>query len=267
MSLAREPRDFGQSVARGNIDGYIGVNKYGRNPDIDAAAAGTLGRDIWDGGIASAAMWVPPTVTRTHAIVSSDDEDGGAGTDTGALTLRMYGLGSAYELQQEDITLNGTTPINTASTYTMIHRMYVLTAGSAGKNIGNITATAATDTTVTAKITANNCQTGMAIYQIPAGYTGYMSRTYASLHKKAVAGTAIRADTALMIKEFGGVWRLQDSLAVSSNSAPTVVNIYKSSLKLPEKTYVKMIANPSVDAQDISAGFSIVLVSDDADVY
>jgi len=250
--------DFYLEVSKGSVIGHSPLLKYGRCVDIDTAAVGTVGRDIWDGGIASAVDWVPPTDARIHAI-AGDPTD--ALDDVGAHTLRVLGLGPAYGLQQEDLSMHatdGSIPVNTAKLYTMIHRIYVLTAGSAGKNIANITATAAVDATLTAMITANNNQTAMAIFQIPDDTTGYLNLTYASLHKRG--GAAKLADTALMLKDFGGVWRFQDSLELSSDSGQTAHNPYKPTLKVPAKSYVKMVGNPSVDAQDISAGFYGVLV-------
>jgi len=263
--LTREPRDFWQSVAQGSIDGYLPLNKFGRNPDIDIKAAGTFGRDVWDGGVASAADWVPPTAARIHAIAGGATD---ALDDVGAHTLRIFGLDSAYGFQQEDLSMHatdGTTPVNTTLAYTMIHRMYVLTSGSAGKNVADITATAASDSTLTAQITASNNQTAMAIFQIPAGYTGYLNRTYASIHNSG--GVEKLTDSALFLMEFGGVWRLQDSFAASSSGSPTIFNPYQPSLEAPAKSYIKMQASPTFDAQDVSAGFSGVMVDDLTGTY
>ena len=248
-------------IAAGNVAGRSAINKFGRNPDADQIASATavvIGRDIWDLGIAGATMWLPPTAARTHQIASSDDEDGGAGTDTGALTIRIFGLDANYLLQQEDRTLNGTTNVATVNTYTMIYRMFILTAGSTGRNLGNIDATADVDGTVTARISINNNQTTMAIYQVPADKTGFLYQSYTNLHK--VGGATTFADSALMLKEFGGVWRLQDSLDLAIEGGGTVRHPYTAPVLLPAKTYVKMVANPSKDAQDISAGFDLILV-------
>lgn len=261
LAVAVPVKSHRLEVSRVLVPGQIAVNKYGRNPDIDqigSATAVVIGRDIWDLGIAGATMWVPPTTARTHQIASSNDEDGGAGTDTGALTIRIFGLDAAYLLQQEDLVLNGVTNVGTASTYTMIHRMQVLTAGSVGHNLGNIDATADTDTTVTARITINNNQTKMAIYQIPLLKTGYVFSTYASIHK--VGGVATFADTALMIQDFGGVWREQDTMEVSVEGSSTVERDYYTPLVVDAKSYIKMVADPSKDAQDVSAGFDLILV-------
>lgn len=143
----------------------FGINKFARNPDIDAAAA----EDLWNGG----GIWVAPTAARTHAIVSSSAEDG-AGTLTGALTIRLYGLDSNYDPAEETVTMNGLTNVNTARAYWMLHRARVMTAGSSGNNVGTITATAAVDNTVTFSMAATYNHTLLGVYQIPTGCKGYI---------------------------------------------------------------------------------------------
>ena len=251
--------DFYFEVSRGSVSGHTPLLKYGRNTDLDTVVAGVIGRDVWDGGVAGAADWVPPTEARIHAIVGGATD---ALDDVGAHSIIIFGLDANYALQQEIRFLHptdGLTPVNTVKLYAMIHRMYVLTAGSAGKNVADITATAAVDGTVTAMITAGTNQTAMAIFQVPAETTAYLNLTYASLHKKG--GAAKLADTALMLKDFGGVWRLQDSIELSSDSGQTVHNPYKPELKVDELSYIKMVGSPSADGQDISAGFDGVLVA------
>ena len=254
--------DFFTEVALGHVPGHTIINKFGRNPithQIATATAVTIGRDIWDLGISGATMWVPPTATSIHQISSSSAEDG-AGASTGALTIRVFGLDSAYALQQEDITLNGQGDVPTLSTYTMIHRMEVLTTGSAGNNVGNIDATADEGSTVTARITTNNNQTKMAIFQIPAATTGLLYGYGGSIHK--AGGAAKLADVTIMLKEFGGPWRAHESLDVTSDGLPYAHHPYVLPIVLPAKSYVKMVANPSADSQDISASFDVMCVAD-----
>lgn len=255
--------DFFTEVALGNIPGHMAINKFGRNIDCDQIASATavlIGRDIWDLGIAGATMWVPPTATSIHQISSGSAEDG-AGTSTGALTIRVFGLDSAYALQQEDITMNGQSDVPTVNTYTMIYRMVVLTTGSAGRNLGLIDATADEGSTITARITTDNNQTAMAIFQIPDATTGLLYSYDASIHK--TGGAAKLADISLMLMDFGGPWRLQEALDVTSDGQPYNRHPYRDApLTLPAKSYVKVVANPSADAQDISAGFDLICVED-----
>lgn len=244
----------------GLLTGTFSVNKYGRNPDIDQKGSTTavdIGRDIWDGGIGGAAKWVPPTAARIHQVASSNDEDGGAGGDTGALTIIIFGLDSNFSLIQEVLALNGTTDVPTTNAYIMIHRMYVLTAGSAEKNIGDIEATADVDSTVTAKITAINGQTAMAIYQVPLNHIGYIHSFFGSLNKVGGAGTF--ADLALMIKLFGAVWTVHQSIDLTTEGSPHGQHKFHHPLQVPEKTLIKMVGDPSKDAQDMSSGFSLTV--------
>ena len=255
------PKDFALEAARGNIGGITAINKFGRNPDIDQAASATavnLGRSVWDGGIAGAANWVEPTTARTHQIVSTDadDDTDGGGTNAGARTVEIFGLDSAYARQSETVTLNGTSNVATANTYTMVHRMVVRSAGATGYNEGDITATADTDGTVTAKITATFSQTLMAIYMIPAGETGYMTSWKAELHK--AGGDATYADVFLMSKAFGEVWRIRDIDALSSDGGGHVQQPYNPYKTFQAKELIMVIANPSKDGQDMSAGFDLI---------
>ena len=246
--------DFLIEVAKGNVTGHALVNKFGRNPDVDT---GTDPEDIWDGG----GIWVPPTTARTHQITSSDDEDGGAGTDTGALTLRLFGLDASFALQQEDITLDGTNDVATASTYTMIHRMDVLTAGSAGKNIGVITATADTDASVTAQIAPANNQTEMAIYQIPAATTGYLLYWYCDAGK--AVGAAGKADIELLVKDFGAVYRLQRFIGIDTSGEGAYQEPMVAPIQVAAKTIIKLhVETVSASDMDIIGGFDLLLVDD-----
>ena len=255
------PDDFMLELARGNVPGMTHVNKFGRNPDTDQAASATavnIGRTIWDGGIAGAANWVAPTTARTHQIVSTDTSDVSGGA--GAQTVKIFGLDSAFALQEETVTMEGDTNVATASTYTMIHRMEVLTVGATGWNEGDITATADTDTTVTAQITALNNQTLMAIYQIPAAKTGYLTEYFASLQKKG--GAAKFVDIFLMGKKSGGPWRVQDSTDLGSDGTTFVEQTFTPYKSYEAKELIQLVANPSADAQDISGGFDLILVDD-----
>ena len=253
---------FSLEAARNRLRGVTTISKWGRNMDIDqinTATAVVIGRDIWDLGIAGADIWVPPTAARIHALASSNDEDG-AGGATGALTIHIMGLDAAFTLQQEDLTLNGITSVNTVNAYTMIYRVIVLTVGSTGRNLGNIDATAAVDGTVTARISISMNQSHMAIFQIPAAKTGFLLSTYAAIHKVGGAGTF--ADTGLMLKDFGAGWRHQDAFEVGIEGTSHVQHMYSTPLILPAKSYIKMVANPSKAAQDISAGFDIIMIDD-----
>lgn len=246
-------------IARGNVAGITIEHKFGRNPDIDT---GTDPEDIWDAG----GIWIAPTTARTHQLASTsinDDTDGG-GTNAGARTIRIFGLGSSFALQQEDLTLDGTTNVATASTYTMIYRLQILTAGATGSNEGVITATADTDGTVTAQINIGNNQTGMAIYQIPAGKKGFLVNFYGSLADSG--GQGANVDIQLLVQPTGGVFNVKQFHGLTNSGAAHFNHIFPVPFPangLDAKDTIKMQAK-TTSANDavVSAGFDIILVND-----
>lgn len=242
-------------IARGKVAGMTVEHKFGRNPDIDT---GTDPEDIWDAG----GIWAAPTASRTHQIVSTDVNDTSAGS--GARTIRILGLDSSFALQQEELTLNGTANVPTASTYTMIYRLIVLTAGATGSNEGTITATADTDGTVTAQINIGNNQTGMAIYQIPAGKTGYLLNFYGSLADSG--GQGANVDIQLLVQPTGGVFNVKQFHGLTNAGAAHFNHIFPVPFPangLAAKDTIKMQAK-TTSANDavVSAGFDIILVDD-----
>jgi len=194
------PRDFGLEVVRGRWPGISSVNKFGETTDADS---GIL-TDIWSGadGVTSTDIWVPPTQARVHALVSTSDLDSDSGgvnpQSTGMRTCRVLGLQDWDSAESsEDVTLDGTTAVNTANSYVIIHRIIGLTFGSGETNAGIITATAATDNTVTAVIPVGEGQTFMVIYGVPSIQTLHITHLETSM---SGVGTAI-ATGRLIVRE------------------------------------------------------------------
>ena len=249
------PEDFYFRVAAGTITGMSAVNKFGMNMDVDTA---TVPEDIWSRG----GVWVKPTQARQHAIVSTDAKDDSAGT--GARTVRIYGL-TAWTTAQtsEDVTMDGTTPVNTSGSYVIIHRMQCLTFGTDGTNAGTITATAATDATVTAEIAIGKGQTLMAIYGIPSTQTAYMTGYYISVNRSAVAVTA---DMDLLVNEAPnaatGGFVVKHDLGLNTVGSSYLPHQFNPPLKISGPAIIKLsAANVSANDTNISAGFDLVLVT------
>jgi hypothetical protein len=139
-------------TSRGELSGYSGVEKFGRNDDVDSGAV----EDVWDGG----GVWVAPTQARVHNLASTSANDTSAGS--GARTVEVFGLDASGLLANETVPLSGTALALTGGTYSMVHRLIVRSAGTLNTNEGTIKATAQTDNTVTAQIQPGNGQTLMA---------------------------------------------------------------------------------------------------------
>lgn len=259
--------NFNLEVAKGNIPGHSPVNKFGRAADGVQVTA----TDIWDRADATPTqqIWVAPTAARIHAIVSSSDLDGktAAPSSTGARTIQVFGLKTwALTETSEIVTLDGTTPVNTAQSYVIIHRMKVLTHGTTGPNSGIITATAASDGTVTAEINANNGQTEMSIYGIPSTQVGYMTSFDVNSHNTGNPSTVIEVDFDLLINEHPDVDETAAAFLIKANvgliaSGSTVFNkVYDPPLRIDGPAIIKFQAIATTADTEAVAEYDLVLV-------
>jgi hypothetical protein len=165
----------------------------GYNADIDT---GTDPEDVWDTG----GVYVAPTVARIHAIVSGSTDDDIAGD--GALTVDIVGLTTGNVTTTETVVLTGTDSVNTVGAYTFIQSMTVASTGVDGFNVGAITATAATDATVSCTILATINRSRQALYVCPAGKNAYVTR----IDLEVIGGTAAAtADFEILKQDVFGV--------------------------------------------------------------
>jgi hypothetical protein len=151
------------------------VHKFGRNKDVGNGAW----EDVW--GVGGTMPW--PEVARTLKLHSASALD--TSTGTGARSVTILGLSSAWAEQEETIVTAGTSTSAGSKKFVRVLRAYVETAGTyggllTGGNRGNITingstgATLATINISTGTGTMAFGQTQIAGYTVPAGYTGYV---------------------------------------------------------------------------------------------
>lgn len=255
-------RDFALEVARGAISGFSQINKFGSAPNGVQITA----TDIWSRADSSATqqIWVAPTQARVHAIVSSSADDDGDPVGVGARTLRVYGL-TSWSLAEtsEDITLDGTTPVNTANSYVIIHRMKVLTSGATSINVGTITATAATDATITAVILPGEGQTEMAIYGVPSIQSFYLTRWYVGIAKSS--GVAADADFHLLVNENPNVqltnFLYKSDLSLQSTGTSSFEKKFINYVKFAGPCIIKIQGFASVADLDAQAAFDGYLIN------
>lgn len=257
MNNASNRFDYMLEIPAGRTE-FSSVNKFGRSTNVDSGVA----TDIHDGANATddVAVWVAPTQARVHAIVSTSTDDDGAPVGTGARTIQVYGLTSwSTSETSETITLNGTTGVNTTKSYVIIHRMKVITKGAADPNVGVITATAATDGTVTAQINAGEGQTQMAIYGIPSTKTAYLTAYYASIQRANTASVNITLlantspDTELIS------YLVKHTQAVNSAGTGYFDHHFHPYNKFSGPCILKIQAAASANNADVSAGFDLIM--------
>src|SRR5574343_828856 len=247
-----ENYDSGLDIVSGKVTGKKVISIYGRNPDIDIADGFET---VWNGG--GIYTGTNATAAEKVEIFSSSAEDG-AGTLTGALTIKVSGLDENWDEQEETVTLNGTGVVETVGTYIRMSYAETLTAGSTGSNVGTITARQTTTTSnVFFNMPATYNHTAVGSYSIPAGYTGYLRHWHASIISKASSASEVR----FLAKEFGVVWRVEDVTAARSTLYPNIDHPNYFRHMFPEKTDIRIDADTDTNNTVIGCGFCIVLVA------
>jgi hypothetical protein len=240
------------ALAAGLFTGFSIVNKFGRNPDIDQ---GTLPEDICGAG--GVYVGFPTGAAELVRVVSSSANDAAAGS--GARTIIITGLDANYNVQNETITLNGTTPVASVNTFSRVHTARISTSGSsnAAFNAGTITISHNTTTAnVFAVMQIGYNQTQESAYTIPAGYTGYLTRIHGGIR----GATAASADISIWVRNFGESPRLRRPTSV--NQGGELDDNILGGLILPEKADIVMRCT-SVSAtnnSDVVVGYDMYLV-------
>lgn len=248
-------------VAQGNINGASPVIKFGRAP----SGVQTTATDIWSRADATPTqqIWLAPTAARIHTLVSSDAGDDGAPVGVGARTVRVWYLPDWDTAETyEDVTLNGTSGVAMTAAAVMINRMMVLTAGDTNINVGTITATAATDSTVTSQISAGQGQTQQAIYGFPSTQDLYVTHFYAAVNDATAAKGVdvqgrINDNPDLFQLTYRNAYDIQ--LNTSGNSA--VDQAFPIPRKIEGPAIIKVQATGDAADMDLSAGFSGILIN------
>lgn len=232
-------RDWAFRVATGQERHHWAVNKFGHAPN----GVQTTETDIWDRADATPTqqVHVVPTQPRIHNIVSSSIADDLG--STGATHIKIWGVTSWVDdhdspEHSEEIIMNGQTPVATVGEYVFIHRIRVTNTGSGNVNAGTITATAATDGTISAAILPGNGSTQMAMLAVPPGYQHWMFNLNAAVSKSSGGAASINyeiydddysnstnAATLLAAKN------VRDEISVQSTGTSTVLMDYKFPLR------------------------------------
>jgi hypothetical protein len=245
-----------ERVALGLVPGWEIFRKFGMNNDVP----NTGSEEVWPPGTARTL----PSAAAVVAVSSDsaeDDPDEATPPGTGAWTMRIEGLDANYKEITEDVTLTGTTPVNTVASFLRINRMYINTAGSTEGNVGNISATIGGN--LQAYIEATEGQTHQTHYTVPAGHTLLVTGLTVGVGR--MGGTS-DCQVATQIKLTGVVgadaaWRTISDVYIyngeihQNNETATVI---------PQKTETRQVVTSSAATQvySIAQGFLIRDTSD-----
>ena len=152
--------DLASHAALGQIPGWTSFRKFGMNPDVDS------GREqVWPPGIIQV---LPLVGGEGVASIVSDSIADDLGS-TGGEKLLVQGIDSSYNLIEESVDMDGTTPVLTILEFYRIYRAYFTQAGTGMENAGNISISIGG--ALQAYIELLEGQTHITQYTVPADHT------------------------------------------------------------------------------------------------
>jgi hypothetical protein len=166
----RKQHPFNQMVAEGNITDHSFIHKFGAVPALSNGDTGS----VWD---INDTVY-PWSAFDTAGVVNLDR----ASTSDANKVVTVIGLDADYNETQESITLTDASNNTGTVVFKRVFRAFVADGTT---NVGNIDIQRAS--TTVARITATKGQTLMAVYTVPAGYTGYLYKGTASAQSGADA--------------------------------------------------------------------------------
>jgi len=248
----------GIDVTRGAYEGLTVVHKFGRND-----AVGTSIQPVALGG-----NYRTPSTLTSLEVVSDSANDTAAGS--GARKVKVQGLSTGWVLTEEEITLNGTTPVALANQYFRIFRAFVSESGSYAtqstpSHAGQLTIqesgagdewTIINDVSVFAK-----SQSQIACYTVPAGYSAVVKSVWTHVESTKPANIYFfqRQDADVvsapysamrLVQEWDGVDG-QANLAVDTPLGP-----------FPSKTDIGFMAKVATGTAAVSIDFEIILIEE-----
>ena len=262
-----DSEDFYFALQEGRISGMSLVEKFGRNNDIDDATE----EDIFVFG----GNFVYPTTPATISVLSSDTEDSGLTSPlgTGAFDVTVYGCDANYAEINETFTLNGTTPVGSATSpltkFLRVWRVKCGAVGTGGSNAGNIKVVDANSPEgVLGYILIGQGQSEQCQYTVPAGKTAHIIGGKASVAESP--GGALKETSALVkiwVRDYNAAstnnynsWRMIESADINNRGAGNVD--LDSASRIAAKSDIRVSAAVSADNTQVDVRLNIVLVDD-----
>jgi len=246
----------GLAIAKGDVTGTTFIHKFGAAPDFDTGDGFVT---VWDGAEDGEAWQLMNYIYSTTAAIDSVSS-----TDNGdTQEVEIQGLGDNYDLVVQTVTLTGQTR---KALTTSLRRVFRIKNVNSVDFAGHVVAYENDTTTgglpddtdlLRAVVHAENNQTEMAVFTIPAGKTGYMRSWYAST---AGAKRDSQHTIKVLARSFGGVFQLKHKANISVNGTSYIQHEYVEPQSFSEKTDIEIQMDTDQDAAGVAAGFDIVLI-------
>jgi len=231
--------DFKLNVSRGKVRGAEALYKFGAVPQMSINTTGT----VWD---KNDTLYPWSSFDSAGVIVAAQ-----ANSSDNGKKVTVLGLDDDFNETSEEFTLSSSGTVTGTVLFRRIYRAYI-TEGVA--NVGTVTFTkGGVDVLL---ITAGRAQTLMAIYTVPAGYTGYIYQGVAS----AEAGADATGD--LFVRRYGeSAFRIGHSFEVSGTGGDYNYS-FSFPVQIPEKSDIDVRMTTRANNGRYTAAFDILLVQE-----
>ncbi len=224
-------------ISRGMVKGASFIHKFGAVPSMATNTTGT----VWDKNdtVYPWASWATAGIINVDSSSASDINK----------SITVVGLDANYNQISETITLTTQTNNNSSNSFIRIFRAFI---SDGETNVGQISVQR--DTTDVAIITAGYGQTLMAVYTVPAGYTGYLYKGTCSAQSGA-DGTGN-----MFVRYFGqSSFRIGHSFEVSGAGGQYVYD-FSFPIPIPEKSDIDVRITTRSNNGRYTAAFDLLLV-------
>jgi hypothetical protein len=221
------------NIARGLVKGTTHIHKFGAVPSMSTNTTGT----IWDIGN-TLYPWSAFATASTLTLEANIADNG--------VSVTIYGLDANYAEINETVTISAGAATTTKSF------IRVFRAFTSSPNTNNINIKVSS--TTVARITAGLGQTLMAVYTIPAGYTGYLT------HGTMSAQASADATGNMFVRYFGQTsFRVGHSFEVSGSGGQYDYT-FNVPLAIPEKSDMDIRATTRSNNGRYTAAFDLILI-------
>jgi len=166
---------------------------------------------------------------------------------TGAWTVLVYGLDGGYRRITETVTLENPGPVTTIQSFLRVCEVYIVTAGTGGKNAGNISVNDNANVVTLGYIPIGENRSHMALCTVPRGHRFIM------LARQGGELAAKVSHILFYIRPFGGVWELHRDIMVKDSHFYVRMAM---SWVLSERTDLEVRATATGGAGVVFGGFA-----------
>ena len=232
--------EFDLNVARGKTRGASQIHKFGATPSQSINTTAT----VWDKGD-TLYPWSAFDTAGVLVVAQVGASDNGK-------TLTVQGLDGDFNLVSENFTLSSSGTVTGTQTFKRVYRGFL----TDGNNVGQINVSRGG--TQVLRILADAGQTLMAVYTVPAGYTGYL------YHGNCTAQSGADATGFMYVRynTVGTTFKVGHTFEVSGDGGPYD---YKFSFpqELAEKTDIDVRLTTRSNNGRFTAAFDILLIKNE----